>query len=115
MDENFQEDRPTHAESVRRPKRDRSLRQVSKNSGKEWPANFGELLEWYSKEVQEVTTAAQTRLQHASEVIDDYRKNKTTFEEATAAMHTYYRTWSDAFPSEELRDQAMDQSSRGRS
>jgi hypothetical protein len=114
MEENFEEDTPTHAESVRRPKRNRSLRVLPKVTNENWPANLGELIDWYTGEVAETTKAAEMRLQDASKVIDDYRRNKTTFAEAAKAIGDFHRKWSDAFPTIEMRDQVMDQGS-GRS
>lgn len=101
------QDKASHASRVGRKRPNRSLKVLPSGSGDEWPANLGELLGWYTLVVEEATKAMQMRLHDASKVIEDYRHNKTTFEEAAKAVHDYHGRWGDAFPREELRDEAM--------
>jgi hypothetical protein len=98
MDDNSPEDKPQHAEKVRRVKPNRSLRLLPSNAREAWPANFGEVLEWYTNEVEDVTRAAQLRLRNAAQVINDYRENKVSFENTRKRVFDYDRKWGQIFP-----------------
>lgn len=98
----------THTQRVGRRNRNRSLQVRSSNSHDDWPANLGELLEWYTNEVQDVTRAAQVRLENASQIVADYRRNKIDFDEAGKAAEAHYRKWGDIYPG------GIEESVRGR-
>jgi hypothetical protein len=94
------EDKQTHADRVRQARSNRSLRSLPSDSQEKWPANLGELLEWYTNEVEDVTRAAQLRLRNATKVIEDHRRGKTSFNEAAKAVDAHYDKWGRIFPGE---------------
>ena len=100
MDDNSPEEKPLHAEKVRRARPNRSLRVLPSDAREQWPANFGEVLEWYTNEVEDVTRAAQLRLRNASKVIADYRQSKVSFEDTVQRVRDHDTKWGQIFPGE---------------
>ncbi len=100
MSEETPAEPPSHASRARKTGRNRSLKVLPTDSKEAWPANLGELLEWYTNEVEDVTRAAQLRLRHATKVISDYREGAITFDEAKEAVSAHYDKWSAIFPGE---------------
>ena len=88
----------THAERVGPKKRNRSLRVLPADSQGNWPANLGELLEWYTNEVEDVTRAAQLRLRSATKVIADYRRGEISFDEAGERVSAHDLKWGHKMP-----------------
>ncbi len=57
----------THAQRVRRGRKKSNLK-FPRGSKYDWPANLGELFEWYSDEMTDLSRAAQLRIQEATRI-----------------------------------------------
>jgi hypothetical protein len=88
----------THAERVRRKRANRSLKVLPSGSKDQWPANLGELLEWHTTEVDEVTRAARLRLLDTATIIEDYRRGRIDFDEAVERVEAHETKWGETFP-----------------
>jgi hypothetical protein len=97
MSEESPEEKPTHAERVRGRRKKPSLR-LPPDSPHDWPKNFNELVEWYSHEVEDITRAAQMRIQEASAFVDDCGNRKISLEDARKRWAEYSDKWPDPFP-----------------
>jgi hypothetical protein len=88
----------SHAERVGRSGVRKSSLRLPRDSTKDWPANLGELLEWYGHEVTDVNRAAQLRIQEATELVTACLNSEITLEEAGNRAVAVHTRWSDAFP-----------------
>jgi hypothetical protein len=87
----------THVERVRRAKNPKSGQALPPGSKFDWPKNLNELLEWYSLEVEDVSKAAQLRIQEATKLMDDCARGKISLEEAAEGVYQYSDRWRDVF------------------
>lgn len=87
----------THAERVRRSRNTKSGQVLPPGSKYDWPRNLNELLEWYGLEVEDVSKAAQLRIQEATKLIDDLAKGRISLEEASDRVGDYSDRWRDVF------------------
>jgi hypothetical protein len=87
-----------HAERVRRRGGVRKSSLVlSPDSKYDWPANLGELLEWYGHEITDVNRAAQMRIASATKIVDDCVKEKISLEEVVERLREHDDRWRDIF------------------
>jgi hypothetical protein len=81
-----------HAERVRQ-----SRHALPPGSKRDWPKNLSELLEWLGLEVEDVSKAAQLRLQEATKVVSDCAKGEIDLEQAARRLDAYNDRWRDVF------------------
>ena len=84
-------DKETRAERVGRSGMKKSSLRLPRHSAKDWPANLGELLEWYSHEVTDVNRAAEIRVRDATKFVTACLSGEITLEEAGERANAHTR------------------------
>jgi hypothetical protein len=93
------ESQPKHAERIRRRRPKKPNLNLSPDSKYDWPANFGELIEWYTYEVEDITRAAQLRIKDATALLSACANREISLEEAAHRIFSEYdERWRDIFP-----------------
>ena len=88
----------THADRVRQVRGRKSTLKLPPDAKSDWPANLGELLEWYSDEVTDISRATQLRMQEATRIVADCTKGEISLEEAAKRLNEYDDRWRQVFP-----------------
>lgn len=98
MSDDVPEEKQTHTERIRQGRGRKASLKLPPGSKSDWPANLGELLEWYSDEVTDISRAAQLRTQQATKIVADCTKGVISLEEASKRLNEYDDRWRQVFP-----------------
>jgi hypothetical protein len=93
------ENQTTHAERVQRNRHKKPSLKLPPDSKYDWPKDLGELVEWYTHEVEDITRAAQLRIKDATAFVSACANREISLEEAAEQWNAYGSRWgSDTFP-----------------
>jgi hypothetical protein len=97
MTEEAAKPKKTHAERLGPGGFKKSSLTLPSDAKGDWPLNLKELLEWYTREVEDISRAAQLRIREATKIVTDCTRGEIDLEEAANRIsNPYSRRWGDA-------------------
>lgn len=87
-----------HAERIRKARTKKPSLKLPPDSKYDWPKTLGEVIEWYTHEVEDITRAAQLRIKDATAFVAACANREISLEEVAQQSDAYSSKWGDVFP-----------------